>query len=97
AQAGARTDVAGVERRAYQGLLDCGAIDPDAPPDSPEPPRAVDAFGHAMGWQLPAGEGYTVIAWAVHATSGRAIAFGCAALAPAQVAPGPLAVTLAVA
>jgi hypothetical protein len=86
-----------VELRAYRGLIDCATIDADAPPPSPMAPRSLSGFGGSAVWPaVPAGEPYTIAAWAVHAVSGRAIAIGCAAVPGAQVPIGTLALALGV-
>jgi hypothetical protein len=95
---GARHDVDHVELRAYRGAMDCASLDPDALPASTLAPRQATAFGMTTEWaQLPAGDAYTIVAWGAHAVSMRAISFGCAQVLASQVAPGQLAMQLAVA
>jgi hypothetical protein len=91
------TDVDRVELRAYRGDVPCAGLDPDALPAPTLAPRTLPAFGGTASWPgLPAGEAFTVVAQAIHPTSDRAIAFGCASVDASQVAVGPLAVTLGV-
>ncbi len=93
---GARSDIGSIELRAYRGDLGCATLDPDALPASPLPPRQVAGFGDQAEWSgFAAGEAYTILGWAVHAQSGRAVGFGCAPVLASQVTPGDLAMTLA--
>ncbi len=84
-----------LELRAYRGLVDCATIDPDLPPASPMAPRTLAGFGGTVLWPgLPAGEPYTIAAWAEHAVSGRAVAVGCAGVPGTQLPIGRLELAL---
>ncbi|RMH42145.1 MAG: hypothetical protein D6689_09000 [Deltaproteobacteria bacterium] len=81
-----------VQVRVYRrATATCADIDPDAPPESEFPPRAMTSFGAVAAYtNLSALEPYTVIAWGEMPAGARA-AYGCAAIAAAQVPPGPRA------
>jgi len=90
-------DLARVELRAYRGDVACEGLDPDNLPAPTLAPRTLGGFGETATWPgLPAGEGFTVAAEAIHATSDRAVAFGCTRVGGSQVGVGPLTVTLGV-
>ncbi|MCE9579949.1 MAG: hypothetical protein K8W52_42925 [Deltaproteobacteria bacterium] len=93
----AMPEIQRIELRAYRGLIDCATISGDAPPPSPMAPRSLAGFGGAVVWPgLPAGEPYTIAAWADHAVSGKAVAIGCAGVPGAQVPIGRLELALGV-
>jgi hypothetical protein len=78
-------ELGALELRAYH--LPCAQVSPALDPEQVPPvlaPRTVPPDDAAWS-EIPAGEGYTLLAWRAHAVSGRPIAAGCTELAPAQV------------
>jgi len=92
-------EVTRIELRLYlERKVGCASVDRGGPAGDGMAPRAVPGFDQLAEWaELPAEEGYTLVAWAIHAVSGRAVAFACAPLAASQVRAGELQIRIAVA
>lgn len=79
-----------VEVRLYRAaILDCAALDIDAPPPSIYPPRRLAGFGGEVTFaNVAASESATLVAWASPEGGERAIAAGCVDLAASAIRPG---------
>jgi hypothetical protein len=79
-----------VEVRLHRAAdLRCADLDPDAPPESVFPVRALGGFGADARYRnVGAGEPYAVVAWGQLEPDGVRVAIGCVELAPDQVRAG---------
>lgn len=83
-------DFGAVEARLYRAAdLRCAELDPDAPPESLFPGRALAGFGGEARYRnVGAGEPYAVLAWGQLEPEGVRVAVGCVELDADQVRAG---------